>query len=72
MRYLFTYISIILFESLFVVEVVHNFLLVPLLNIRHEVDPSRKVAIVIITGVLFIAGSVAILEIIRSLITLAW
>ena len=67
-----TYVCIILFKGLLVVEVVHNFLLVPLLHIRHEVDPPCEVTIVIVASLFFIAGSIAILEIIHGLMTLAW
>lgn len=65
-------VCIILFKGLLVVEVVHNFLLVPLLHIRHEVDPPCEVTIVIVASLFFIAGSITILEIIHGLMTLAW
>ena len=49
-----TYICIILFEGLHIVEVVHDLFLIPSFNICHEVDPSGKISIVILTRIVVV------------------
>lgn len=49
-----TYIVVILFERLHIVEVVHDLFLVPAFDIGHIVDPSSEIAIIVIRLVLSI------------------
>ena len=59
-----TYISIKLLKSFHVVEIMHDFLLVPAFNVGHEVDPAREITIVVILSrllVLFVDFDVLLL-----------
>ena len=71
-----TYICVIFFKGLHVVEVVYNFLLVPPFNICHEIDSPCKVSIILVCGRVITEGSTLsilslVLNVVHGRMTLA-